>query len=54
MDAASLLVRVPPSRGVRLASVCQGFVPDLPPQGMLGQPFDLLRRPLSGKPLERL
>ena len=38
----------------RLPAVRQGLVPHLPPQGMVGQPFDLLGYPLSSEGFEGL
>ena len=38
----------------RLPAVRQGLVPHLPPQGMVGQAFDLLGHPLSGEGFEGL
>src|SRR5262245_2022957 len=37
-----------------LPAVGQGLVPHFAPQGMMGQPFDLLGYPVPGKPLEGL
>ena len=36
----------------RLPAVCQGLVPHLAPQGMMGQAFDLLGHPVPGERLE--
>ena len=38
----------------RLPEVRQGLVPHLPPQGMVGQAFDLLGHPVPGECLEGL
>ena len=38
--------------GPRLPAVPEGFVPHLPPQGMVGQLVDLLGRPVAGQRLE--
>ena len=38
----------------RLPAVCQGFVPYLPSQGMMGQALDLLGYPVPGERLKGL
>src|SRR2546426_977439 len=60
LQSAERLLEIPPSLGVCrprqgllscLPAVCQGLVPHLPTQGMMGQTLDLLAHPL---PRERL
>src|SRR4029450_4676581 len=38
----------------RLPTARQGLVPHLPPQGMVGHPFDLLDHPVPGERLKSL
>ena len=62
-EGAERLLEVPhglavgrPRHGLlpRLPAVGQGLVPHLAPQGMVGQPFDLLGQPVAGERLEGL
>ena len=62
-EGAERLLKVPhglavgrPRHGLlpRLPAVRQGLVPHLPPQGMVGQAFDLLGHPVPGERLEGL
>ena len=62
-EGAERLLEVPhrlavgrPRQGLlpRLPAVRQGLVPHLPPQGMVGQAFDLLGQPVPGERLEGL
>ena len=62
-EGAERLLEVPhglavgrPRQGLlpRLPAVRQGLGPHLPPQGMMGQPFDLLGHPVPGERLQGL